>query len=291
MRWSFKDSKLAWYEYGWAMLPVVLLVLGGAVGGLCAAVAIACNLYVMRSRLRPAWRYSLAGLATVAAAGAYLGVAGMISIQLITAESVDRDLQKAPVFVALKKADPAVHAKLVEQLTDARKRTPAAIKAATGEAVTTVVDRLAPHASDQAVIDRARVLALELDQIGAKNADACFSFLYPGQSPMTDWRPYISPEVTKFEEAAIVSVLETGAADPKPVPEQPQVQEALRQVAQRLVAQFGEDAVNMLGKEPAVADRARFCALTAAFYKEVLSLPRVKTVQLLRFLFAKHSAA
>jgi hypothetical protein len=291
MRWSFKDSKLAWYEYGWAMLPVVLLVVGGAVGGLCAAAAIACNLYVMRSRLRPVWRYSLAGLATVAAAGAYLGVAGVISVRLITAESVDRDLQKTPVFVALKKADPAVYAKLVEQLTDVRKRTPAAIKAATSEAMTTVVDRLAPHASDQAVIDRARVLALELDQIGAENTDACFSFLYPGQSPMTDWRPYISSEVTKFEEAAVVSVLETGATDPKPVPEQSQVQESLRQVAQRLVAQFGEDAINMLGKEPAVADRAKLCALTAAFYKEVLSLPRVKTVQLLRFLFAKRSAA
>jgi hypothetical protein len=287
MRWS----KLAWYEYGWAMLPVVLLVAGGAVRGLCAAAAIACNLYVMRSRLRPACRYSLAGLATVAAAGGYLGIAGVISVQLITAESVDRDLQKAPVFVALKKADSAVYAKLVEQLTDVRKRTPAAIKAATSEAMTTVVDRLAPHASDQAVIDRARVLALELDQIGAKNADACFSFLYPGQSPMTDWRPYISSEVTKFEEAAVVSVLETGATDPMPVPEQPQVQESLGQVAQRLVVQFGEDAVNMLGKEPAAADRAKLCALTAAFYKEVLSLPRVKTVQLLRFLFAKRSAA
>jgi hypothetical protein len=263
---------------------------GGAAGGLCALAAIACNLYVMRSRLRPVWRYSIAGLATVIATGVYLSVAGLLTVVLITAESVDRDLQKVPVFVALKKADAGGYAKLVEQLSDVRNRTPDAIKTATGQAMLTAINRLAPHASDQAVIDRARVLTLELDQIGAKSADACFGFLYPGPGSSMDWKQYLSPEVSKFDEAAVVSVLETAAADPRPVPEQSQIQDFMRQVVQRLVAQYGEDDVNLLGKVPASVDHARLCRITAAFYKEALSLPRDKAVQLLRFLSGQHSS-
>lgn len=287
--WSFKN--LTWYQYGWAMLPVALAAVGGLVGGLCAAGAISCNLYLMRSKLRPVLRYTLAGLTTSAAVGVYYTVAIQIGISVITADSIDRDLQKRPTFVALKKADPAGYAKLLDQFSGVKTRAPANIQAAVQQTLAAAISNHAPHASDQAVIDRARALALEIDQIGAQNADACFAFLYPGLAPAAAWKQYISPEVAKFDATTTILVLETGSANPQPVPERAEISESLNHVRQQLVAQYGEDAIVTFGHPTASADHTRFCSMNGSFYKEALSLPRKQAVPLLRFLFAQHNSA
>ena len=137
MRWSFRNSNLTWYQYGWAILPSGLVAVGGLIGGLCAAVAVPCNLYLMRGEFKPALKYALSGIVTLTAGVAYFALVPVLTVHfaatLVTVESVDRDLQKAPVFVAMKKADAGVYAGLVEQLTNASRRRPEDILAAVAQ--------------------------------------------------------------------------------------------------------------------------------------------------------------
>ena len=287
MRWSFKKLNLTWYEYGWAALPFGLVAVGGIIGGICGGAAVASNLYVMRGKLRAPLRYAVTGIVSLCAAGTYYGLTKVLTISIgltfITADRVDRDLQKLPVYVALKKVDPGAYSKLVAQLTDAsgRRSSPADLQAIARQVLGAEVGKQVAHASDQAVIDTTRVLTLTLDQIGAKSADACFNFLFPRPDITVDLAKYITPEVAKLGDTATVAVLETSSASPQPIPERQDVAVFLNQVRSRLVANYGEDAVAMLGK-PSTLDHAKVCGLTSALYKEVLSLPRGQAVPLLR---------
>jgi hypothetical protein len=59
---------LRWYEYGWSGLPILLMFVGGALGGLVGGYATVLNGRIFRSdRSLPA-KYGLAGAITVSGA-------------------------------------------------------------------------------------------------------------------------------------------------------------------------------------------------------------------------------
>jgi len=73
------DRALAWYEYLWAGLPVVLIFAGGALGGLFGASAAFVNARVFRSDRSNPVKYALSALASVGAATGY--VVGVVGLQ------------------------------------------------------------------------------------------------------------------------------------------------------------------------------------------------------------------
>jgi hypothetical protein len=73
---------LAWYEWVWNCLPVVLLFGGGALGGLFGALAIVFNLNVFRSQQNTWLKYLVTGLISFSAMVAYL-IAGIAFSLLI----------------------------------------------------------------------------------------------------------------------------------------------------------------------------------------------------------------
>jgi len=291
MRWSLKKLNLRWYEYGWAALPLVLAPVGGVLGALCGGAAAALNLYLMRGTWRTPLKYGLTGIISLAAVGAYIALAHTISLKLITPTTVDRDLQKLPAYVALKKIEPTLYAKLVDEVTDAASHGAGAagIKAITARVLGSVVVGQLAHASDDAVIDAGRLLTLQLDQIGAKSADACFAFLFPRPGAPIDIAQYVSPEVTGLDADTTVAILETAGTNPRPIPSHHDIEAALGTVRNRLLSVYGEDAVNQLRK-PAAMDHGQLCRMTSSLYKEVLSLPRAQSVPLLRYLLTQPSS-
>lgn len=63
---------LAWYQYVWILLPVLLVVRGGLLGGLAGGAAAFANMQIMRQP-GPAWtRYAVTGLVSLAAFVAWL---------------------------------------------------------------------------------------------------------------------------------------------------------------------------------------------------------------------------
>lgn len=79
-------APLAWYEYVWCCLPLILLLLllrGGAAGGILGAGASYMNVYVFRARKDAGTRYGMSGAVTFAVVIAYLGVLALLRLLIL----------------------------------------------------------------------------------------------------------------------------------------------------------------------------------------------------------------
>jgi hypothetical protein len=184
----------------------------------------------------------------------------------------------------LKKVDPDSYNKLLEKIVQLRsqRRPQAEIQTAASNVLTDAVRRFQAHASDQALIDRVRITALEIDQIGVKNVDACADFLSIHSQAPVNLQQYLTPEVAKLDGMATAAILETGSTRERSIPERKQVEVSLSQIRKGLVAQFGEDDVSKFSSGQ-IADHTKICKMNSAFFKQALSLPRQQAVSALRF--------
>jgi hypothetical protein len=73
---------LAWYQWLVVGAPLCLLFIGGALGGLCGALAATANAQIVRTSLPSPLRYAAALALTVLAAGVYLIGAGALQAAL-----------------------------------------------------------------------------------------------------------------------------------------------------------------------------------------------------------------
>jgi hypothetical protein len=69
------EEPLAWYQWLWGGVPLLLLFLGGAIGGLVGGVAVALNLRILRSGRSGISRYAATALISIVACGMYLALA------------------------------------------------------------------------------------------------------------------------------------------------------------------------------------------------------------------------
>jgi hypothetical protein len=273
------------------MLPIILAPVGGLVGSLCGGGAAALNIYLFGRKLSPATKFVVTGIISIAVVIAYLLFARVLTFALFTEGQVDRELQALPAYVALKTADPGGYNKLLEQIVQLRSRLrpPAEAQAAAASVLGAAVRRFQAHASDQALIDRVRITALEMDQIGAKSVDACADFLSPHPQSPVNLQQYVTPEVAKLDEDSTAAVLESGSRGEHPIPEKQQVEAFLGKIRSGLVAQFGEDDVAKFGSRQ-ITDHAQICKMNSAFFKQALSLPRQQAVSVLRFVLGQASS-
>ena len=70
---------LAWYQYAWLGIPILLVFLGGAIGGLCGGLAAAISSRIFRSERSEGVKYALTGLVSLGAFVTYVMVAGTIT--------------------------------------------------------------------------------------------------------------------------------------------------------------------------------------------------------------------
>ena len=69
--------KLVWYEQVWIALPIGLVAVGGAIGGLCGGAAWAINKKVFQKTESVVLRYLWTGLISAAAVIAYIVLAAV----------------------------------------------------------------------------------------------------------------------------------------------------------------------------------------------------------------------
>jgi len=89
---------LAWYEYAWMGLPILLVFTGGALGGLFGAAAGYYNTRVFRSDRGTGAKYTVSGLVSLGAVACWL--ASVTVLQLWIASNVDPASKQALVEVA-----------------------------------------------------------------------------------------------------------------------------------------------------------------------------------------------
>lgn len=69
------EEALKWYQWLWSGVPLLLVFLGGAIGGLVGAVAVTLNVRILRSDMSGILRYTATAFVSVAAYGMYLAIA------------------------------------------------------------------------------------------------------------------------------------------------------------------------------------------------------------------------
>lgn len=292
MRLSFAKANLNWYEYGWAMVPLVLAPVGGLIGGLCGGAAAAANIYVFSRKLRTLTKFVISGAVSVVVVISYMFLAQVVTVAILSEARVDRELQALPAYAALKKVDPEGYAKMLQRVVQlkTRFRPQVEVQAAASSALKAAILRFQVNASDEALIDRTRIMALEIDQIGAKNIDACADFLSAHPAAPVNLKQYVTPEVLKLEEASTVAVLETGSTGQHTIPEKKEVESSLSQIRAGLIAEFGEDDVVKFGSGQ-ITDHAKLCKMNSAFFKLALSLPHAQAASVFRFIFGQSSTS
>lgn len=73
---------LAWYQWLWGGLPLALIFLGGALGGLAGGLALVINSRLFRSGLYGMVQYALVGLVTAGAVASYIVAASMFNLTI-----------------------------------------------------------------------------------------------------------------------------------------------------------------------------------------------------------------
>jgi hypothetical protein len=71
---------LAWYEWIWVGMPLVLILLGGAVGGALGGVATVINAHLFRSPVSGVTKYVLSGLVSFACVAGWLVVGVVLTM-------------------------------------------------------------------------------------------------------------------------------------------------------------------------------------------------------------------
>jgi hypothetical protein len=208
---------------------------------------------------------------------------------------VDAEFQAIPVFVAIKKAEPSIYAKIRAAAIDAvaNKRSTAELAATVTPYMQALTRSHLPTASDAAIIEFAKVVNLELSEIQAHSPEDCYAFGYlpPGAKPF-NMVSYLSTEVLLREQAALARVIETTAQPPAQPITDKDITPSRNYVMGRLIDKFGgadvEAYANARSPKP---DRATVCRMTIAFYNEVFALPPDEQARLLRFILIRSYAA
>jgi hypothetical protein len=294
MDWSFRRLNLKWYEYLWALLPLTLTAIGGAIGGLCGGAAALANLKIMQASGTGRHKYLATALISLISVGVYIGLLKVVVFSIgsgtVTSVRVDQALQNSAIFKAVLKVDPAAYAKIRDALIEADPKAPSEFDAIAQPHVAALIKRYLPSASDAAILDFTRVLALEIDQIGSQNADACIAFIAPSPSisPISV-RDFLSSEIMQHDAEAGAAVIESASQVKSTVPPKSEISGVLSEVVQRMTAKYGSDGIATFTKLDQ-RDHKKFCTMTGDFYKTVLSLPVNEAIPFLRYIYSRNSA-
>ena len=149
-----------------------------------------------------------------------------------------------------------------------------------------LIERLLPRAADDAIITYARLMIDQLEEFQLNGTEPCLTLLLPQSNP-DDCTPLIYSENTKGRELDTLDItLRTYRAD-KPLPTESDVWPDLGPIFAELFEEFGADNVAELQNsyDPTV-DRALVCDVSKALYSGILTLPKRKAANTLRWLLS-----
>ena len=193
-------------------------------------------------------------------------------------------LLEQPVYRILKKHEPAVYEKLVNEYEiyardETRRET--FINVANSEISLTATRNLA-HAS------QAAVLALMRDMIGTARrlqktpGDACFRYWFPQVAGPPDVARYIDEKAQAHTLDLMAEVIRSSNESPVPLPPVDSVKDNLASVINATYEKYGADAQMISHADDPRVDRAKVCTITLAVYERIMSLPPAESSALIR---------
>jgi type II secretory pathway predicted ATPase ExeA len=200
----------------------------------------------------------------------------------------EQSIESVHAYQTLRRYDPAFYDDLIttykrlvgQDLTE--KQVNDALRAKQAK----LIERLLPRAADDAIITYARLMIDQLEEFQVNGTEPCLTLLLPQSNP-DDCTPPIYSESTKGRELDTLDItLRTYRAD-KPLPTEPDVWPDLGPIFAELFEEFGADNVAKLQNsyDPNV-DRALVCNVSKALYSGILTLPKRKAANTLRWLLS-----
>jgi hypothetical protein len=211
-------------------------------------------------------------------------VAGAIGSFWYDDYSAESALLKQPVYRVLKKHEPALFDKLVEEYklyARAETRRENFINLANSE-ITLVATRGLAHASQGAVLALMKDMIATAKRLQKEPGDVCFRYWFPQVSGPADIAKYIDEAAQAHTLELMGEVIRTAAEKPSPLPPPEAVKDNLANVINATYEQYGSDAQMIAHADDARTDRVKVCAITISVYERIMSLSPADSSALLR---------
>ena len=211
-------------------------------------------------------------------------VAGAIGSYWYEGYSAESALLKQPVYRVLKKHDPAVFDKLVDEYKlYAREETHREnfVNLANSE-ISLVATQSLAHASQESVLALMNDMIATAKRLQKQPADVCFRYWFPQVSGPPDIAKYIDEAAQAHTLALMGEVIRTSTETPSPLPDAAAVKDNLANVINATYQEYGSDAQMIAHADDARTDRTKVCAITISVYERIMSLPPADAGALLR---------
>ncbi len=217
-------------------------------------------------------------------------VAGAVGSYWYEGYSAESKLLEQPVYRVLKKHEPAVFDKLVDEYKLFRReetRRENFINLANSE-ITLVATRSLAHASQDAVLALMQDMVATAHRLQQVPGDVCFRYWFPQVAGPPDIARYIDDTAQAHTLELMGDVIRTASETPSPLPSAEAVKDNLANVINATYQQYGADAQMIAHTDDARTDRTKVCAITISVYERILSLPPADGGALLRAMTQIH---
>ena len=231
--------------------------------------------------------------------------------------AADKVLLATPAFQQIARWEPATYRQMKDAAVGSIERgdPPAKVQGAVRGILAKVVKTYIPRASDEAIVEYARVNIDEAEQIAAKDADVAFAMLF-GNEVNFDLTKYVDAATQKRDAGALADVIRTGVRNDAGHQNDRRAQWELEKLARQFEADYGKDAElvftggrrrhlvipqrNWIPGQPQPAgigqpqivlgqkvEKPRTVELTIVFYRRVFALRTDVAAQVVRLLMSR----
>ena len=211
-------------------------------------------------------------------------VAGAVGSYWYEGYSAESKLLEQPVYRVLKKHEPAVFDKLVDEYKlYAREETRREnfINLANSE-ISLVATQSLAHASQDSVLALITDMIATAKRLQMQPGDVCFRYWFPQVAGPADIAKYIDEAAQAHTLQLMGEVIRTSAETPSPLPPAEAVQDNLANVINATYEQYGSDAQMIAHASDARTDRTKVCAITISVYERIMSLAPADSGALVR---------
>lgn len=256
-------------------LELVIWVLCGALAGLVASLLVR-NSKERRAAFVAAMVVSFALLVTLSEIWLLPYLKGRR-----LSEQVERTLQQIPAYEEIKKADPDLYQKIVAIFVEAeRKGEPQAVAAVRARAVIEeIIKKYLPRASDDAVVDYARVMVRELESL---KGEECYALLFPQRRGQVDLGEFLDPKTQEDDLRALAAVIRSATQNPQAPPDEKELKPIQAAFFKELSARRGEELSILRHMDDPKVDKEKACRLIVDVYKEIVGMEKREASLLLR---------
>lgn len=198
--------------------------------------------------------------------------------------SAESALLKQPVYHVLKKHEPQLFDKLVEEYKVYKRdesRREDFVNVANYEISLAATQHLA-HASQESVLALVGDMVATARTLEKQPGDTCFRYWFPLVSGPPDVAKYIDAKAQAHTLELMGEVIRSAQEKPVPLPNPDDVKDNLANVINATYEQYGEDAQMIAHAGDARVDRAKACTITISVYDRILKLPPKQSGELIR---------